>query len=352
MRPTEQTLKKLFALSRNVCAFPRCTRHIVREETVVGKVCHIKAASPGGPRYDPAQSDEERHGFDNLILLCGEHHDIVDDDIVTYPVGALTAMKAQHEAQGPLSDGEIAAAWPAFMNILHPGAIVATTVHANTNINQSGAIVADTVHADTINLSNTAGIEDVAEREARARMTLTPELARVMAHQVFALDRINVNYGCSSPYSKSSIKPNDTWPSIKPKQPTLYPTADAFANLSAGDSALLVEFYDSIKEVDDIIASYEKTPISQLPYNEWNYLMHAAEHNLEVGLRTARRFCPDREYRPRSPASGTLVSQVERVLKAASQARDVFFKSAEAHKQDAERRRHSVTPPGAPYRRR
>lgn len=329
MRPTEQTLKKLFALSRNVCAFPRCTRHIVRDETVVGKVCHIKAAKPRGPRHDPEQSDEERHGFNNLILLCGEHHDIVDNDVAAYTVGALTDMKAQHEAQGPLSDEEIAAAWPAFINVLHPGAI---TVHSN---NQSGAIVADTVHANTINLTNTAGTEGAAEREARARLTLAPELARVMAHQVFVLDRIQVNYGCSSPYSKSSIKPNDTWPSIKPKQPTLYPHASSVAELLVEDGQLLVEFYDSLQEVADLIAEFEKIQIDRLPYNEWNCLMHAAEHNLEVGLRAARQFCPDREFRPRSPASGTLISQVERVLKAASRARDVFFKSAEAHNKQA-----------------
>src|SRR5260370_30901 len=31
---------------------PRCTIQIVHGETIIGEVCHIKAANPNGPRYD------------------------------------------------------------------------------------------------------------------------------------------------------------------------------------------------------------------------------------------------------------------------------------------------------------
>jgi hypothetical protein len=80
--PSDSVIKRLFALSRNHCAFADCMIPIVQPSgTVTGKVCHIKAKSPGGPRYDSTQSDAERHAFDNLILLRGVHHDIVDAEL-------------------------------------------------------------------------------------------------------------------------------------------------------------------------------------------------------------------------------------------------------------------------------
>src|SRR5687768_11697745 len=67
--PTVSTIKRLFALSANRCAFPKCGCPIVEETgTVTGIICHIKARSKGGPRYDSKQSDEERHAYPNLIL--------------------------------------------------------------------------------------------------------------------------------------------------------------------------------------------------------------------------------------------------------------------------------------------
>ena len=102
--PTERIVKKLFALSGNRCAFPKCPTAIVQREseTVTGKICHIKARSPKGRRYDPAQTEEERHGFANLILLCGVHHDIADDPSRSeeFTVKALAIMKEKHERNG------------------------------------------------------------------------------------------------------------------------------------------------------------------------------------------------------------------------------------------------------------
>ncbi len=40
----------------------------------------------GGPRYDPNQTDDERHSFENLILLCSFHHDVVDNQAEMYSV--------------------------------------------------------------------------------------------------------------------------------------------------------------------------------------------------------------------------------------------------------------------------
>jgi tetratricopeptide (TPR) repeat protein len=97
--PSTTTIKKLFAVSGNQCAFPGCIQQLVDTETdtVVGEICHIKAQSPKGPRYDPQQTDDERHGFDNLLLLCHNHHKAVDDHPETYTVETLREYKTQRE---------------------------------------------------------------------------------------------------------------------------------------------------------------------------------------------------------------------------------------------------------------
>ena len=43
------------------------------------------------------QNDEQRHGFENLLLMCGDHHKTIDNDPATYTVERLTQMKRSHE---------------------------------------------------------------------------------------------------------------------------------------------------------------------------------------------------------------------------------------------------------------
>jgi hypothetical protein len=95
--PRQPTIKRLFAVSGNQCAFPKCPQTLVDGETVTGKVCHIKGKKRGSARFDEWQPVEERHGFDNLILMCGRHHDVIDDDEDAYTVERLVRMKAEHE---------------------------------------------------------------------------------------------------------------------------------------------------------------------------------------------------------------------------------------------------------------
>lgn len=100
-RPSQATVKRLFAVSGNRCAFPECTNPLVEPEsgTVVGEICHIRAQNTNGPRYDEGQTDEARHGFENLILLCPGHHKVVDADPERYTVTWLLGVKAGHEAK-------------------------------------------------------------------------------------------------------------------------------------------------------------------------------------------------------------------------------------------------------------
>jgi 5-methylcytosine-specific restriction endonuclease McrA len=99
--PTEQTVRRLFALSGNRCAFHQCSTLLVHPSgTITGEICHIKAKSCSGPRFDANQTDEERHAFANLVLLCSQHHKVVDDQPNTYTVELLQDIKKMHEEAG------------------------------------------------------------------------------------------------------------------------------------------------------------------------------------------------------------------------------------------------------------
>lgn len=112
-RPRESTVRQLFAWSMNQCAFPDCPTPIVDSETgtIVADVCHIRAQKPGGLRYDSDQDDEQRHGYENLVLLCKVHHKIVDDlaNITIYTVEKLLEIKATHEAMAREAGPELSA---------------------------------------------------------------------------------------------------------------------------------------------------------------------------------------------------------------------------------------------------
>jgi hypothetical protein len=101
MSYSEATLKKLFALSGNECAFPGCSAPIVDDDSgvLVAEICHIKGKNPGGPRYDKNQSGKERNGYENLLVMCDPHNKIVDhkDTRHRFPVKVLREFKKKHE---------------------------------------------------------------------------------------------------------------------------------------------------------------------------------------------------------------------------------------------------------------
>lgn len=142
-RPSERTIKRLFAVSGNRCAFRRCTAALIQGEIVVGEICHIRGANPGSSRHDDRQTAAERHDFANLILMCGTHHTIIDDDAEAYTVERLVKLKAEHEKR--------AEAFPIDDDFAQHAAQLLLTQNI-ASAHQSGGITAHTVHANTINL--------------------------------------------------------------------------------------------------------------------------------------------------------------------------------------------------------
>jgi hypothetical protein len=89
----------LYLLSGNQCAFPDCKHPIITTEGVyVGELCHICAAETGGERFDPTQNNEDRRKFENLMLMCHDHH-VLTNDVAQFPVERMRQLKADHEAR-------------------------------------------------------------------------------------------------------------------------------------------------------------------------------------------------------------------------------------------------------------
>lgn len=100
---TRSTIRRLDTLSCNECAAPDCNRKLLArdDETIISKICHIEAASPAGPRWNPNMTDDDRRHFSNLILLCDECHTLIDNKLkeADYPVDTLKRWKSAHEAR-------------------------------------------------------------------------------------------------------------------------------------------------------------------------------------------------------------------------------------------------------------
>src|SRR5579859_2404373 len=137
--PSISTVKRLFALSGNRCAFPGCSAPIIQDGVPVGEICHIKGNRPTAPRHDRNQTPEERHAFQNLILLCSPHHTLVDAEPTPYSVVQLQEMKKSHEAQATPLPGDQAEAGARVLidqgvsSIGQTGGITARTVNITYN---------------------------------------------------------------------------------------------------------------------------------------------------------------------------------------------------------------------------
>lgn len=97
---SDKTVKALLAHSGNKCAFPGCSSIVVdTQQLLVAQLAHIEAVSEQGPRYNPEQTDEDRHGYDNLMFLCYPHHREIDvvENKDRYSVKKLKEMKGLHE---------------------------------------------------------------------------------------------------------------------------------------------------------------------------------------------------------------------------------------------------------------
>ena len=97
LTPKTDTLRRLYTVSGNLCSFPGCMKPMFNHEgNFVGQICHIEAAKPQGERFNSLMTNEQRREFDNLMLMCYEHH-IETNKEKEYPVEKLKKFKSDHE---------------------------------------------------------------------------------------------------------------------------------------------------------------------------------------------------------------------------------------------------------------
>jgi hypothetical protein len=61
----------------------------------ISQKAHIRAFSPNGPRYSESQNNP--HELDNLMLLCAEHHKLIDTNPEDFPTEWLMQQKKDFE---------------------------------------------------------------------------------------------------------------------------------------------------------------------------------------------------------------------------------------------------------------
>lgn len=92
----------LWVRSRGQCAHPRCSAQLVVIDggriVTQGQRAHIRSDVEGGPRFDPSYPNP--NAYANLILLCRDHHNLIDTNVDQYPVELLEEWKSNHEGAG------------------------------------------------------------------------------------------------------------------------------------------------------------------------------------------------------------------------------------------------------------
>lgn len=98
MAISDKTRKFLWAKSGNRCAICKTeliTNNSSNSEFNLGEECHIISSKLTGPRH--VKYLNEYDNFENLILLCRNHHKEVDELTDTYTEELLRYIKTNHE---------------------------------------------------------------------------------------------------------------------------------------------------------------------------------------------------------------------------------------------------------------
>lgn len=103
MTISNRTRKTLWSRAAGRCSFPDCGIELTEDggtegpDSIIGEEAHIRARNNGGPRFDESLTSLEIDANSNLILLCRNHHKLVDDQPARFSVKWLSECKRAHE---------------------------------------------------------------------------------------------------------------------------------------------------------------------------------------------------------------------------------------------------------------
>lgn len=96
-------IKILWSKAAGRCSI--CRRELVAQASdsipsgniLIGENCHIVGEKTSSPRGKSPLSTKDRDRYPNLILLCANHHTMIDQDPDNWPIEVLHQTKADHE---------------------------------------------------------------------------------------------------------------------------------------------------------------------------------------------------------------------------------------------------------------
>jgi hypothetical protein len=103
MSISEKDIKLLWGRAAERCSFPGCGMKLTSDKKLasdsfpLGEQAHIVGENENSPRGQSSLTTEERDSYFNLILLCPNHHTIIDKNPEDYPIEKLHLIKDQHE---------------------------------------------------------------------------------------------------------------------------------------------------------------------------------------------------------------------------------------------------------------
>lgn len=99
-----KTRKVLWGRAGARCSFEGCRSELISisdfdvDGSILGEEAHIISQSEDGPRGENLIESSRINLYDNLILLCPNHHKLVDKQPSKYTVDVLHEMKKAHES--------------------------------------------------------------------------------------------------------------------------------------------------------------------------------------------------------------------------------------------------------------
>lgn len=95
-------MKLLFGLAAARCSHPMCSDVCIasapnEEVALVGDIAHIRGRGAGSARHDPTLPPQSIDVYENWILLCANHHRLVDQQPKMHPSTLLYEWKREHE---------------------------------------------------------------------------------------------------------------------------------------------------------------------------------------------------------------------------------------------------------------
>lgn len=101
MSISDKDLKLLWGRAAGHCSAPRCPVDLLpllakSGDVVLGEMAHIIGRSPDSARADASIGSDD--SYDNLILLCPNHHTAIDKAPADYPADTLRKWKHNWEA--------------------------------------------------------------------------------------------------------------------------------------------------------------------------------------------------------------------------------------------------------------